>query len=43
MRYLLMGIPFFQIACHTSAQQITAEVKQQKAARKLFQKSSAVN
>lgn len=42
MYYLLIGILFFQIACNSSAQQITTEVKQAKAERKLFQKSSAV-
>ncbi len=42
MRYLLIGILLFQIACHSSAQQITTEIKQEKAERKPFQKSSAV-
>lgn len=41
MRYLLIGILFFQIACSSSAQRINTEVKQEKAERKLFQKSSA--
>src|SRR5690242_1457708 len=42
MRFLLIGILFFQISCHTSAQEIVTETKQEKAERKLFQKSSAV-
>ena len=42
MRYLLIGMLLFQIACHSSAQQITTEIKQEKAERKPFQKSPAV-
>ena len=42
MRHLLICILFFQIACSSSAQEITREVRQTKAERKPFQKSSAV-
>ncbi len=42
MRFLLIGILFFQIACGSSAQQITADALQARVTRKPFQKSSAV-
>lgn len=41
MRYILIGILFLQIACSSSAQQITGGPQQMKAVRKPFQKSSA--
>jgi len=42
MRYFLIGILFLQIACSSTAQQITADEQPTKAERKLFQKSSVV-
>lgn len=39
---LLICVLVFQIGCASSARQITAEIQQQKAERKPFQKSSAV-
>jgi hypothetical protein len=42
MRYLLVVVLFFQIACSSSAQQITGGARQTKAERKPFQKGSAV-
>ena len=42
MRYFLIGILLLQIACSSTAQQITADEQPTKAERKLFQKSSVV-
>jgi len=42
MRYLLIGILFLQAACNSSAGQIETDVRQIKAERKPFQKSSVV-
>ena len=42
MRYFLIGILFLQIACSSTAQQITADEQPIKAERKLFKKSSVV-
>lgn len=42
MRYLLITILLVQIGCSLSAQQITEDYQQEKAERRLFQKSPAV-